>query len=187
MSLTGNEDIWRHSHGVSRTAASPELLEAARLSLSQVRKLAAQAGLAYVDLDENPAGVGIAIELGEQCVVLSVIAGGSEEQLYITTGVLRDVSRDRTAILDLCNDMVRDNPAYPIYLHEDEHGWDVLLSNVFPIEMLAALPEFFQNSVRTLPEVAAVARNRFVEAGLDGQPFRQSEEDLNRLLAESIL
>lgn len=187
MSLTGNEDAWPRPPGVPTTAASRDLLAAARLSMSQVRELAAQIGFASTDLDENPAGVGIAIEFGEQCVVLSVIAGGSEGQLYITTGVLRDVKRERTAILDLCNDMVRDNPAYPIYLHDGEESWDVILSTVYPIRTLTALPEFFQNSIQALPEVAAVARNRFVEAGLGGEPFGSGRSDLDRLLAESIL
>lgn len=187
MSLTGNEDIWPRPHGVPTTPASRDLLAAARLSLSQVRELTAQIGLAPLDLDENPAGVGIAVEFEEQCVILSIIAGGSESQLYITTGVLRDVKRERAAILDLCNDMVRDNPAYPIYLHDKDESWDVILSNVFPIRFLAAQPEFFQNSILALPEVAEAARSRFVQAGLGGEPFSADREDLDRLLAESIL
>jgi hypothetical protein len=187
MSMTGNENTWPRRHGAETTAASADLLAAARLSLSQVRRLTAEAGLSYVDLEENPAGVGIAVRFGEQCVLLSVIAGGSEEQVYITTGILHDVKRDRTVILDLCNDMVRDNPAYPIYLHDDESGWDILLSNVYPIRALAALPEFFQNSVRALPEVAESARGRFLEADLGGEAFGSERSDLSRLLAESIL
>ncbi|HEX4214624.1 MAG TPA: hypothetical protein VIA06_15005 [Candidatus Dormibacteraeota bacterium] len=184
--MTGNEEVWPRPHGAP-TTASRDFLAAARLSLSQVKRLTAQVGLAYVELDENPAGVGIAVEFGQQCVILSIIAGGSEGQLYITTGVLRDVKRDRTAILDLCNDMVRDNPAYPIYLHDDEAGWDVILGNAFPVRALAASPDFFQDLVQALPEVATAARNRFVEVGLGGEPFGSDRRDLSRLLAESIL
>lgn len=94
----------------------------------------------------------------------------------------RDIQQDRLTALDLCNGMVRDNPAYPIYLSDAPMGWDILVSNLFPIRVLFESPTFFANAVTALPLVADKVRPRFVEAGLGGQPFNWNPENLYRLL-----
>lgn len=167
-----------------------ELLAAAKVSLDRVKSLASQVGLKYVELPrpEAPVGVGIAMAFGEmRYVVLSIMGGGNEGQLNLTAGVLRDIRQDRDSALTLCNGMVRDNPVYPIYLHDAQIGWDVLVSNVYPIQLLIDNPTFFANAVRALPIVADDARSKFAEAGLGGQPFRWNDEDIARLLIESMM
>lgn len=165
-----------------------DYLAAAKATLERVKSLTNQVGLKYAELPEAPVGVGIAVGFGEtQCVVLSVMGGGSEGQLNITSGILRDIKQDRVTALSLCNGMVRDNPAYPIYLHDAPMGWDILVSNVFSIRMLIETPTFFANAVRALPLVADNVRPKFLEANLGGQPFNWNPEDLNRLLLVSML
>ena len=151
--------------------------------------MATQVGLRYAELPRPvaPVGVGIAIGFGEtQYVILSVMGGG-ESQLYITSGILRDIKQDRLAALSLCNDIVKNNPSYPIYLHDAPMGWDILVANVFSIRMLFESPTFFVNAVRGLPIVADNVRPKFWEANLGGQPFNWNIEDLNRLLLVSML
>ena len=115
------------------------------------------------------------------------MGGGSEGQLNVTSGILRDIKQDRLTALSLCNGMVRDNPAYPIYLHDAPMGWDILISNIFSIRMLFESPTSFANAVHALPQVADNVRPKFLEAGLGGQPFNWNTEDLNRLLMVSML
>lgn len=162
-----------------------EFLAAAKASLDRAKALASQVGLKYVELPRPamPVGVGIAMAFGDtHFVVLSVMGGGNEDQLNITAGVLRDIRQDREKALGLCNGMVRDNPAYPIYLHDAQIGWDILVSNMYPLQLLVDNPTFFANAVRALPIVAEAARSKFAEAELGGQPFRWNGEELDRLL-----
>jgi hypothetical protein len=165
-----------------------DLLAAAKATLERIKSLTTQVGLKYFELPEAPVGVGIAVAFAEtQYTVLSVMGGGSEGQLNVTSGILRDIKQDRVTALSLCNGMVRDNPAYPIYLHDAPMGWDILVSNVFSIRMLFESPTFFANAVRALPLVADNVRPKFREANLGGQPFNWNAEDLNRLLLVSML
>lgn len=165
-----------------------DLLAAAKATLERIKSLTTQVGLKYIELPEAPCGVGIAVAFqGAQYVVLSVLGGGSESQLNITSGILRDIQQDRITALSLCNRMVRDNPAYPIFLHDAQMGWDILVSNLFPVRMLSESPTFFANTVRALPLVADNARPTFLEAGLGGQPFNLDMENLNRLLLVSMV
>lgn len=165
-----------------------ELLAAARNTLETIKSLTRQVGLTYIELPEAPVGVGIAVGFGDtQYTVLSVMGGGNEQQLNMAAGVLRDIQQERTTALELCNSMVRDNPAYPIYLHDAPIGWDILASNIFPVSLLIQAPAFFANSVRALPIVAEQARPQFAEAGLGGEPFRWDDQGLNRLLLVSMI
>lgn len=165
-----------------------DLLGAAKATLERVKALTTQVGLKYVELPEAPVGVGIAVGFGEtQYTVLSVMGGGNEGQLNLTAGVLRDIQQDRLKALDLCNGLVRDNPAYPTYLHEAQIGWDILVGNIFPVSLLVGAPAFFANSVRALPKMADSIRPEFVQAQLGGEPFRWDDDGLNRLLLVSML
>jgi hypothetical protein len=165
-----------------------DLLAAARVTLERIKTLTTQVGLTYVELPEFLAGVGIAIGFAStQFTVLSVMGGGNENQINVTAGILRDIRQDRAKVLDLCNGMVRDNPAYPIYLHDAEIGWDILVSNIFPVALLVNNPDFFANSVKALPMMADTVRSEFTEAGLGGQVFTWDADDRQRLFIESMM
>jgi len=165
-----------------------EILGGARETLEKVKPLVTQLGMKYVELPDSVTAVGIAVPFSEtQYSMLAVMGGGNEGQLYITAGVLRDIQQDRLAILKICNHMVGDNPAYPIYLHDAQIGWDILVSNMFPISLVFDVPKYFANAVRALPIIAESARSTFAEANLGGQPFRWNADDLNRLLTVSTM
>lgn len=164
-----------------------DILGAAKVTLERIKSLTAQVGLKYIELPEAPVGVGIAVGFGEnQFTVLSVMGGGNEGALNLTAGVLRDIQQDRLKALDLCNGLVRDNPAYPTYLHDAQIGWDVLVGNMYPVSLLIEVPTFFATSVRALPKMADSIRSEFVEAGLGGQPFHFDDDGLQRLLLVSM-
>lgn len=165
-----------------------DLLAAARVTLERIKTLTTQVGWTYVELPEFLAGVGIAIGFtSTQFTVLSVMGGGNENQINVTAGVLRDIRQDRVTALTLCNGMVRDNPAYPVYLHEAEIGWDILVSNIYPVTLLVNNPAFFVNSVKALPMQADILRPEFAEAGLGGQVFTWDADDRQRLFMDSMM
>jgi len=165
-----------------------DLLSAARATLEKIKTLTTQVGWTYVELPEFLPGVGIAVGFGPtRYTVLSVMGGGSEGQLNVTAGVLRDIRQDHLSALTLCNGLVRDNPAYPVYLHEAEIGWDILVSNIFPVSLLINNPAFFVNSVKALPMMADTVRPEFAEANLGGRPFNWDTEDQQRLFIESMM
>lgn len=166
-----------------------ELLGIASHQLERIKVAVAQAGLKYLELSSTPFGVGVGIAWSEfDFVVLSVLGGGSENQLMITSGVLRDIKQDRLAVLDACNRRNQNNTAYPFYLHDAEVGWDILVQLTFPIELLLDAPPFFAASMTNLPQVAQMARDDFVAKwSLGGEPYRWNDDDVKRLLIRSLL
>lgn len=166
-----------------------ELLELASHQLERIKVAVGQGGLKYLDLPPAPFGVGIGIAWsGTDYVVLSVLGGGSENQLMITCGVLKDVKQDRLAVLDACNRRTQNCAAYPFYLHDAKIGWDVLVQQTFPIELMLDVPTFFVSSATNLPQVAQMAREDFAaEWSLGGEPYRWNDDDVRRLLMRSMM
>ena len=166
-----------------------ELVALARPQLERIKVLCTRTGLKYVDLPPEFMGVGIAVGFGQtDFVILSVMSGGSENQLMITSGVLNDIKRDRLAALEAANTLTRDNPAYPVYLHDAEVGWALLMQQTHFVEMLLDLPEYFSNCVRALPRVIVGYRNIISEKwDLGGRPWEWTPEDHQSLLFRSMM
>jgi hypothetical protein len=166
-----------------------ELLGVAAGQLERIKVAISQLGLKYVDLAPATFGVGIGIAWGEtEFVVLSIAGGGNENQLMMTSGVLRDVKQDRLAVLDACNRRNQNNSSYLFYLHDAEVGWDVLLQNTYPIELLLDVPPFFQAVVTSLPRETQEARTQFAEEwSFGGEPYRWNDDGVARLLLRSMI
>jgi hypothetical protein len=166
-----------------------DFLDTARDQLERVRGLTRHVGFKFVELAPFPVGVGIGIAWGKQeYVVLTVAGGGSEHQLSITSGVLRDIRQDRLSALDTCNRLTQNNAAYPVYLHDAEAGWDILVQQTFPIEVLFAVPEFFASSCTNLPIVSANTREEFASrSSVGGVLYDWNEHDLHRLFLRSMM
>jgi hypothetical protein len=69
-----------------------------------------------------------------------VTAGGLEDAVAITVGVFKGVTQDRPTVLDACNTMTRDNPMYPVFLHDAQQGWDILVQQQFHIDLALKKP-----------------------------------------------
>jgi len=166
-----------------------DLLGVASGQLERIKVAVSQLGLKYLDLVPAALGVGIGIAWGEtKYVVLSIAGGGNENQLMLTSGVVRDVKQDRLAVLDACNRRNQNNSSYLFYLHDAEAGWDILLQNTYPIELLLDVPPFFQAAVTSLPRVTEEARTQFAEEwSFGGEPYRWNDEDVARLLLRSMI
>ena len=171
-----------------------DFLAIPRATLTKIKAVIAQMGsqysqleLQYVELPENPLGIGIAVTSGGAYYSVISILMSTQGQFNITSGILRDIQQDEVSALRLCNKMVRDNPAYPIFLHDAPIGWDILVETTLPTALLFDSPLVVANTTYGLPRIAEAARPAFLEANLGGRPFNWDSEDINRLLLVSLL
>src|SRR3954470_21566666 len=105
-----------------------ELIELAKQQLERVKVLCAQSGLKYQELAPTFMGGGVAVGFGEtDYVILSIAGGGNENQLLVTSGVLNDIRQDRLLALEAANHFTSNNTAYPVFLHDAEVGWALLV------------------------------------------------------------
>jgi hypothetical protein len=165
-----------------------ELTGLASRQLGRIKALCAQEGLNYIDLPDHVLGVGVGIGFGATGhVVLSVMAGGGEGKLMITSGILKDIKQDRLAALIACNSLTSGNSLFPVFLHDAENGWSVLMQLTYMIDLMLDNPEYFSLVVRTTPQMAAQHRAEIAaKYDLGGQHWQWSAEDLSMLLAKSL-
>lgn len=166
-------------------AAAPWLALAVR-QLGKIKNLLGEAGLTYVDLGEGFNCAGVGLTWGEaHWAVVSVAAGGLENAVTITVGVLKDVTQDRPTVLDACNAMTRDNPTYPVFLHDAQKGSDILMQLQLPIDLMLKNPDYFRANLEHLPQYAELRRPDLQKAGIDGGEYTWNDEDRRRLLIRS--
>lgn len=165
-----------------------DFMGAAPDTLARVTDLLDRLELRYVQLPDSPMGVGVGLSFGEGGFeVISVIGPPSDSSVKLTAGVARDVPQDRLQILDLCNLHTQGLSQFPIYLHDAQLGWDVLMQVDFPVQLLEDVPPFFLNVVHSLPGIASEARQAFVDAGCAGEPYEWNEPDTTRLMLRSTM
>lgn len=166
-----------------------EYLKGAHDQLQRVKTLCSRVGLEFVELPPQMVGVGLALGFGpNDFVILSVMGGGSESALMITSGLLKQIQPDRTAALEAANHLTRERPSFPVYLHDAEAGWALLMQQSFPIQLLSEVPGFFDANVRGMPGIATEARATIRERwDLGGLPWEWTVEDLNSLLLRSMM
>jgi hypothetical protein len=167
-----------------------ELIALAVQQLERVKVLCTQSGLKYTELNPTFMGAGIAIGFSEtDYVILSVTGGGNENQLLITSGVLNGIRQDRMLALEAANFFTSNNAAYPVYLHDAELGWALLMQQTFPVELMLDVPSFFVNfCVKGLPQVVVQYRQTIAEKwDLGGRPWQWTPEDHSVLLIRSMM
>jgi len=164
-----------------------DLIGRAAQQLDRVKDALTSSGLRFVDLGSTVMGVGLGIAWSDTDYVVLSVSGGLEDVLNLTAGILKDVTHDRLNVLNVCNNLTQNNSAYPFYLHDAEVGWDIHVQQRYPIDVLLAAPSFFRSCVGDLPTIAKEGRNKFIEAGVQGEPHTWNDEDLHRLLVRSML
>jgi hypothetical protein len=166
-----------------------EELDLAVQQLERIKVLCTQSGLKYLELAAQFIGVGIAIGFSEvDYSILSVMGGGNENQLMITSGILNEINQDRLAALEAANYFNQSNTAYPVFLHDAQIGWALIMQQTYPIELLLDVPQYFSNCVRALPQVVVEYRNTIAEKwDLGGRAWSWTEEDHHALLIRSMM
>jgi hypothetical protein len=165
-----------------------EMIALAKSQLGRIKALCAEVGLKHVELPDDMFGAGVGVGFGEAgYVILSVMGGGRESGLMITSGILKDIKQDRLAALNACNSFTSENTQFPVYLHDARNGWSLLMQLTCPIDLLLDNPEYFSVMVRTTPQIAADHRAKITENyDLGGQSWQWTAEDLSMLLAKSL-
>ena len=160
-------------------------LEEASRQLERIKGLVGQLDLNYQDIRPSPLGVGIGIAWSEtRFVVLSVPMTAT--LLFITSGVLRDIDKDPLSALTMCNARNQGTTAYPFFLHDADSGWDILVQQTHPIQLLFDVPQFFSACLRGVPDAAEEAQEEFLDGKIGGRPYHWNLEDLDRLLLRSL-
>jgi len=161
----------------------------AKSQVGRIKSLCVQVGFTYIELPDQIFGAGLAVGFGAgDYVVLSVLAGGQESKLMITSGVLKDIKRDRLPALNACNSFTSGNTLFPVYLHDAEAGWSLLMQLTYPVDVLLDVPDYFSTLTRTVPQVAASHRAEIAEKyDLGGQPWAWTADDLGLLLTKSLM
>jgi hypothetical protein len=166
-----------------------DVTDIAKQQLNRIKVALGQASLKYVDIPNDLFGAGIAVAFGQtDFVVLSVMTGGMEGQLLLTCGILKDIERDRLEALDACNNFNKSNTAFPVFLHDAEVGWAVILQQTHPVEVLLDSPDYLITLVRSLPQIARQYRETLgTRPSLGGRPWAFDDEDVNSLLIRSMM
>lgn len=163
-------------------------MNAAREPMQAVRNALTSQGLRFVDLDEFVMGLGVAIGFGDAGYVIASISHGAAGSLYLTSGIVRDVNRDPLPVLQACNRRTQGNPAFAVFLHDADAGWDVLLQQKHPVGLMTDIPELLAMNVRSFPQVAGEARTELAaDPRIGGRPYVWSDIDLQQLLIRSLM
>lgn len=165
-----------------------ELILPALQQLDRVKRLLDRLGLRYDNLPPLVIGGGVAVPVStSEYSVLSISAGGNENVLNITIGVLRDIIRqDRLGVLDACNMRTRDNSAYPLFLHDADAGWDILMQTRLPVNLVTEVPSYLHSLIHNLPMLAANHRIE-LQRQFGGSAYQWEPHDRNRLGLRSLL
>ena len=94
------------------------------------------------DLPDLLGSAGFAIVFGPTDFVVVSVEPDAPEHVAITCGILKDVTSDRSRLLECCNTDTANNPGMPIF----SHGRDVLLQMRIPIALVARIPEMLLGS-----------------------------------------
>jgi hypothetical protein len=164
-------------------------LARAQRNLATLRSLAESGGFACSDVIGPPYAVRFCVgEPGlRRFVLVSVLAfDDGEYTAVLTTPVLKDVTQRRNRVLELCNELTRENPLHPCILHQTDEGADVLIKQRFPHDVLVEAPEFFRGELASLPSIASVARDQAADRGITGSTYEWSAADFWRLSIRSM-
>jgi len=166
-----------------------ELTAIATQQLTRIKVVLGQLGLSYVELPAQMFGVGVAVGFSEtDYCVLSIMGGGSEGQLMVTSGIAKDINRDQMQALEVANLFNQRNSSHTVYLHDAEAGWSLLCQRTTPLEVFLDVPQFLEAVVRGIPSAAREMRDELRnERTLGGQDWQWTAEDHQGLLFRSMI
>ena len=165
------------------------LLGECQRQMDRVVALLSQLGLRYVQIPRVLFGVGVGIGFSRtDFVVVSILGGGAENQVMITSGILKDITQDRVAALEAANSLTRNNTAYPVFLHDAQAGWSMLMQTSLPIPVVLNNPQYLDVVVQGLPGLAEECRATIAERWpLEGVAWEWTDGDLDGLLIRSLI
>jgi hypothetical protein len=129
------------------------------------------------DLPDVLGSAGFAIVFGLTDFVVVSVEREAPEHVAITCRVLKNVTSDRSRLLEYCNTDTANNPGMPMF----SHGRDVLLQKRKPIALIARIPELLSVEIAEAPGYAAEKRDSWLRQEISGEPDVWGGDDLERL------
>ena len=129
------------------------------------------------DLPDLLGSAGFAIEFSPTDFVVVSVEPDAPEHVAITCGILKDVTSERSRLLEYCNTDTANNPGMPIY----SHGQDALLQTRQPIALIARVPELLSVQINDAPPYAAEKRESWLRQEISGDRYIWGDDDLQRL------
>jgi hypothetical protein len=164
----------------------PDIADA-RSGLHRVERVLLELGVRYTSLDDHGVGVGVSVAWGDEAFLVVSVPLFNPHTANITAGVLRDVERDRLAVLDACNRRNQSNPAWTYLLHDAELGWDVIVQQSFPIQLLVDVPPFLGACLEPTVHEVEEALPAFREAGVGGRRHSLGAGDAARVMSRGLI
>jgi hypothetical protein len=157
-------------------------------ALQRLRQVLESRGVQYTALPVPalPCGLGVGLLVGQDLITVSVGSPPDSHMANLTGGVLKNVAEDRLQVLDLCNRCTRGNAGFPVYLHDAQAGWDVLVQVRFLVDQLAEDGDMLIAYLQQLPGAAENARADFATAGIASERYQADAADFERLLLRSL-
>ena len=156
-------------------------------TLDRMKQLLDRMELKFVELKPAILSVGVAVAFGPSHFTVLSVTRGNESFVHVSSGVLRDVRRDRPSVLNSRNKVTQNRPAYPFYLHDADMGWDVLCATGFPVQLLLEVPAFLHSMLEGLPQIVDEGRALMMEDDIAGAPYEWAPADAQRLLLFTTL
>jgi hypothetical protein len=160
---------------------------AARRQLNRLEATVSDLGLKFQELPECPLGLGFGVAWSATAfTVVSVNFEESVSLANVVAGVLKSVPQDRLAILNTCNLVTKDHPLFATYLHDASAGWDVLVGQRLPVDLLESQSGFFGQLLEYDPIRAESAVEKFAAAGIASARHTWDADDLQHLLIRGL-
>jgi hypothetical protein len=162
-----------------------DIFTEAKEQIDAVRQWAVERGYACSPLPSHAGCANLGIPLGETSfAALSIMPG--TPSLYLTAGVLHEIRENRRAALEAANSWTRGNPDFPCFFADAPDGGDLIIQVKFPLQVLNDAPDFVQWCIENLELVTSRLRDTATDLGVGGQPFRQVDGDIQRLLVRGL-
>lgn len=156
--------------------------------LHRLQALAERCGFATQEIPRSSSAAHAGIIVDEMGFVVLSRERGADGGLFISSGVLQDITADEATALGACNARTRSRPSYPCFLARADgpFGADVIIQQSFPPPLLFEAPGFFKYCIESQPDVVRDTRERLLGQGVGGDPFRWTDQDAQRVAARAV-
>ena len=162
-----------------------DIFAEAKQQIGAVMEWAGDRGYSCSPLPSHAGCANVGIPLGETTLVALSIMPGTPS-LYLTAGVLHGIRESRRAALEAANTWTRGNPDFPCFFADAPDGGDLIIQVKLPLQVVSDAPDFVQWCIENLELVTGRLQDSATDLGVDGQPFRRVDDDIQRLLVRGL-
>lgn len=163
-------------------------LEAEYAHLASLRAAVEAFGIECFPVQDSGMAMAFAVPMdtneGTAISMVSFLVG-QPGMVYLTGGVSIQPVAERLTILETLNRAAANNPTFSPFLHEAIR--DVLVQIKLPAETLLNFPPLLDLLVGAVPDVIQGTRRELSDAGVTGDFYGWSNQNLTRLAVHSVM